>query len=60
MRAEGMWWRCHRRLVADVLVVRGWTVCHIDPRGALSEHELPDFAVVEGGRITYPAPQLRL
>ena len=60
MCAEGMWWRCHRRLVADVLTVRGWTVCHIAPGGALSEHALPDFAVVEGSRITYPAPQMRL
>ncbi len=60
MCAEGLWWRCHRRLVADALTVRGWTVCHIAPGGALSEHELPDFAVVEGTRITYPAPQLRL
>ncbi|HEX2086870.1 MAG TPA: DUF488 domain-containing protein [Solirubrobacteraceae bacterium] len=60
MCAEGMWWRCHRRLVADALTVRGWTVCHIAPGGALSEHELPEFAVVEGTRLTYPAPQLRL
>ena len=60
MCAEGLWWRCHRRLVADVLTVRGWTVCHIAPGGALSEHALPDFAVVEGTQITYPAPQLRL
>jgi uncharacterized protein (DUF488 family) len=60
MCAEGMWWRCHRRLVADALKVRGWTVCHIAPGGALSEHELPDFAVVDGELITYPAPQLRL
>jgi uncharacterized protein (DUF488 family) len=60
MCAEAMWWRCHRRLVADVLTVRGWTVCHIAPGGALSEHELPEFAVVEGERLSYPAPQLRL
>ena len=60
MCAEGLWWRCHRRLVADVLTVRGWTVCHIAPGGALSEHALPEFAVVEGERVTYPAPQLRL
>jgi uncharacterized protein (DUF488 family) len=60
MCAEGLWWRCHRRLVADVLTVRGRTVCHIAPSGALSEHELPEFAVVEGTTITYPAPQLRL
>jgi uncharacterized protein (DUF488 family) len=60
MCAEGLWWRCHRRLVADVLTVRGWTVCHIAPGGALTEHALPDFARVEGTHITYPAPQLRL
>ena len=60
MCAEGLWWRCHRRLVADVLVVRGWTVCHIAPDGRLTEHGLPEFAVVEGEGVTYPAPQMRL
>ena len=60
MCAEGLWWRCHRRLVGDVLTVRGWSVGHIDPGGRLAEHELPDFAVVEGETITYPAPQMRL
>ena len=60
MCAEGLWWRCHRRLVADVLTVRGWTVCHIGPDGALSEHALPEFARVDGTRLTYPAPQMRL
>jgi uncharacterized protein (DUF488 family) len=60
MCAEAPWWRCHRRLVSDALVVRGWTVCHILPGGGLAEHALPPFACVDGGRLTYPAPQLRL
>lgn len=60
MCAEAPWWRCHRRLVADALHVRGWTVCHIGPDGRLTEHALPDFAVVEGERLTYPPPQLEL
>ena len=60
MCAEAPWWRCHRRLVADALTVRGWTVSHIGPDGRLTEHALPDFAVVEGARITYPPPQLTL
>ena len=60
MCAEAPWWRCHRRLVSDALTVRGWTVCHIRPDGTLMEHELPDFAVVEGAKITYPPPQLSL
>jgi len=29
MCAEALWWRCHRRLVADALVVRGWRVEHL-------------------------------
>ena len=60
MCAEAPWWRCHRRLVSDVLLVRGWTVCHIGPDGRLTEHVLPDFAVVEGARIVYPSPQMSL
>lgn len=60
MCAEGPWWRCHRRLVCDALLVRGWDVRHILPDGSLVAHELTAFAVVEGEQITYPAPQLRL
>ena len=60
MCAEAPWWRCHRRLVSDALTVRRWTVCHIGPDGRLTEHVLPEFAVVEGANITYPSPQLSL
>ncbi|MGI8674449.1 MAG: DUF488 domain-containing protein [Thermoleophilaceae bacterium] len=60
MCAEGLWWRCHRRLVADALLVRGWPVEHVAPDGGTSEHELTDFAVVQGERIAYRAPQQRL
>jgi uncharacterized protein (DUF488 family) len=57
MCAEAPWWRCHRRLIADALVVRGWEVRHIGPDGRLAEHELPDFAVVRGERVSYPPRQ---
>lgn len=60
MCAEAPWWRCHRRLVADALVVRGWSVVHVGPDGRATPHELPPFAVVADGRLTYPPPQLRL
>ena len=55
MCAEALWWRCHRRLVADALVARGWRVLHIGADGRLSEHELTPFARVDGERLTYPA-----
>ena len=60
MCAEGMWWQCHRRLVADALVARGHEVHHIMPDGRLEPHELMPAAVVDGARVTYPPPQQSL
>jgi len=60
MCAEGLWWRCHRRLIADALVVRGWDVCHLGS-GAPSTHELTSFARVgEDRTVTYPPSQTSL
>jgi uncharacterized protein (DUF488 family) len=36
MCAEGPWWRCHRQLIADALLARGWTVLHLCPTAASS------------------------
>lgn len=55
MCAEAQWWRCHRRLIADKLVVGGWRVLHLDGGGGLQEHALTEFARVEGGSLLYPA-----
>ena len=60
MCAETLWWRCHRRMIADALVIRGWDVRHICPEGLLTRHKLTPFAQVDGERITYPAAQMRL
>jgi uncharacterized protein (DUF488 family) len=55
MCSEGLWWRCHRRLVADRLVAASWEVLHIGPDGRTASHRLPDFAAVRpDGRIVYP------
>jgi len=55
MCSEALWWRCHRRLIADRLVVAGDTVCHIGSDGRASAHRLASFAVVGAdGRVTYP------
>jgi len=53
MCSEGLWWRCHRRIISDNLVVRGWDVEHIMPAGKLSRHQLAAFARVANGRIVY-------
>jgi uncharacterized protein (DUF488 family) len=55
MCSEALWWRCHRRLIADRLVVAGDSVCHISSTGRTSEHRLTPFATVAPDRqITYP------
>jgi uncharacterized protein (DUF488 family) len=53
MCAESLYWQCHRRLIADRLVVLGHCVLHIQTRERAVEHHLPDFARVVGGRIIY-------
>lgn len=55
--AEALWWRCHRRLLSDALTARGWSVLHIGADGRLADHRLPDFAVVSGETVRYPAAQ---
>jgi uncharacterized protein (DUF488 family) len=56
MCSQALWWRCHRRRVADRLVVAVDTVLHISSGGRAFAHELTPFAAIEpDGRITYPA-----
>ena len=59
MCAEAVPWRCHRSLIADALLVRGSEVRHLLGPGRSQVHALTPFAVVEGDRITYPAPAQR-
>lgn len=54
MCSEGVFWRCHRRLVADYLLANGIAVRHIMPSGELRPHTLTEGARVEAGALTYP------
>lgn len=63
MCSESVWWRCHRRLLADHLVlVRGVTVLHLMHDGRLSEHRPTDGVRRDGDRVVYDvvAPSLPL
>jgi uncharacterized protein (DUF488 family) len=55
MCAEAVPWRCHRSLVADALLVRGFRVEEIVSRSRPKRHKLTPFARVCGTKITYPA-----
>ena len=57
MCSESVWWRCHRRLIADVAVLgRGVPVSHLMPDGRLTPHRPSEGAVVTGTEIRWPAP----
>ena len=56
MCAEAVPWRCHRSLIADALVSRGWEVRHILSQVKADEHRLTPFAVIDGDRLVYPQP----
>ena len=55
MCAEAVPWRCHRSLISDALVIRGWTVQHIISANSLQSHTFTPFAKLEDNRLTYPA-----
>jgi len=54
MCAEALWWRCHRRLVADALAARGVEVRHIVSRTVAEPHRFTEFGRVRDGRVSYP------
>lgn len=58
MCAEAVWWRCHRRIVADHLVARGEEVLHLMGGGRIEPARLSEGARVEDGTVTYPPPLL--
>jgi uncharacterized protein (DUF488 family) len=55
MCAEALPWRCHRSLIADALLVRGWDVRDVLSPTEARLHALPKFARREAGRLIYDA-----
>ena len=57
MCAESLWWRCHRRMLADALVAAGCKVLHIMEGGRLDPHRLSRSARIEDGLPVYDVPE---
>jgi uncharacterized protein (DUF488 family) len=57
MCSETLWWRCHRRLIADALVLlHGVEVQHLMHTGALQPHRpTPGARVLPNGTLQYDA-----
>jgi uncharacterized protein (DUF488 family) len=57
MCSELLWWRCHRRLIADVMVLCGWKVTHILGLKQCSAHQLAPPASVTRAGLSYVAQE---
>ena len=54
MCAEALWWRCHRRIIADYLLAAGEPVAHIMADGKVVEARLTPAAQRAGAVLIYP------
>jgi len=60
MCAEAPWWRCHRRLICDLLTHRGHEVLHIVSSAEPKPHLLNPMAFGVGQDLIYPPAQAAL
>jgi uncharacterized protein (DUF488 family) len=51
MCAETPWWRCHRRLIAELLTARGDEIVHLLRPGESQAHRLYDESAVREGKL---------
>jgi uncharacterized protein (DUF488 family) len=59
MCAEAVWWRCHRRIIADYLIAGGVNVMHILDEGKIEPARLtPDATIRPDRSVLYQTPRL--
>lgn len=51
MCAEAVWWRCHRRIIADYLLAEGYSVFHIMGMGKIEPARMTEAAAPVGERM---------
>ena len=57
MCSEAVWWRCHRRIVADYLLQRGVAVAHLMGIDRLELATMTKAARPSAEGLVYPAPE---
>ena len=59
MCAEAVWWRCHRRIIADHVLAHGIRVVHLLTARKHEVASMTAFAVAMGALVSYPAATSR-
>jgi uncharacterized protein (DUF488 family) len=54
MCSEAVWWRCHRRIIADYLLDRGHQVFHLMGAGRMEAASTTPTARPRDGHLVYP------
>lgn len=54
MCAEAVWWRCHRRIIADYLLASGEQVFHLMDTDRVEPAKLTETAHPQGNAVVYP------
>ena len=54
MCAEAVPWRCHRSLIADALIKKGWLVRDIMSHTSATKHRMTPFLKIRKGQLVYP------
>jgi uncharacterized protein (DUF488 family) len=55
MCSEAVWWRCHRRIIADYLMLRGRPVLHLMAKGRVEAARMTPAARQRDDHLVYPA-----
>ena len=57
MCSEAVWWRCHRRIIADYLLLQGRVVLHLMGNGRIERASRTSAARAAGDVLVYPPPE---
>ena len=55
MCSEAVWWRCHRRIIADYLLFRGREVLHLLGTAKIEPASMTPAARAEDAHLVYPS-----
>lgn len=53
MCSEAVWWRCHRSMVSDYMMAKGWEIEHIFSATQLKPHPLTQPATIKNQQLYY-------
>lgn len=59
MCSEAVPWRCHRSMVSDALIAKGWQVLDIYTEKNVKVHAFSSFGRVRKGHVIYPVEALK-